>query len=273
MELIVTAYPSEWARRYTSLHGHLRRAVLLAHEGEEDAALDAFDQVPTADRDDLFHFERGAVLARKGDADKARQDLERAIAINPSHFLARETLIDIDFGLGDLDSAEVRLRTLLERGEASGFCYGRLAAVEASRGKLDEALALSKQALACGSDPQVVMLTASLLECCGNTAEAEEVLGRLPTGGCGGHNVPLAEFWVRHGKNLEKALSAFQGAMRHEPDNPRWRVRIAQVYFAQGRRAEAEHLATMALETSTLDPEMSNEAKSLMEACRSVTNP
>lgn len=272
MELIVTAYPPEWARRYGSLHGHLRRAVLLAHEGEESEALEAFDQVPVSDRDDLFHFERGAVLARRGNVDQARQDLENALAINPEHLLARETLIDIDFARGDLQAAEARLQTLLDRGEAPGFAYGRLAAIEASRGQIEAALAHGRQALACGSDPQVVLLTAALLERDGNAAEAEAVLGRLPTG-CGGQNVPLAEFWIRHGKNLEKALAAVQGALRHEPDNPRWRVRIAQIYFAQGRRAEAAHLLTQALDAPSLDPEMRQEAESLIEDCRSDTNP
>lgn len=273
MELIVTAYPPEWTRRYTALHGHLRRAVLLAHEGKDGEALDAFDQVPTADRDDLFHFERGGVLARRGDGDRARQDLENAVALNPEHLLARETLIDLDFGRGDLDSAEKRLKVLLERGEAPGFACGRLAVIEASRGNLDAALAHGRQALAYESDPQVVVLTASLLERGGNIGEAEAVLGKLPTGGCGGHNVPLAEFWVRHGKNLEKALSALQGALRHEPDNPRWRVRIAQAYHAQGRRGEAEHLLSQALNTPSLDAEMRQEAEAVLAACRLNTTP
>lgn len=273
LELILTSYPHEWAHRYNRLHGHLRRGFLLAHEGREEEALDAFDLVPIADRDDLYHFERGSLLARTGDEDGARKDLEKALGINPSHLLAHETLIDLDFARGDLDAAEGRLRTLLGRGEAPAFCYGRLAAVEASRGRLEEALSLGLEALSHGSDPQVILLTASLLERAGRTAEAEAILSRFPSGGCGGHNVPLAEFWIRHGKNLDKALAAFQGSLRHEPDSPRWRVRIAQVYFAQGRRREAEHLLTQALTGASLDPDLSREANSILEACRSTTNP
>ena len=52
----------------------------------------------------------------------------------------------------------------------------------------------------------------------------------MAPGGCGGGAHPLqAEFWLRHGKNLDRALESFKGALRHELDNPRWLLRIAQV--------------------------------------------
>ena len=81
---------------------------------------------------------------------------------------------------------------------------------------------------------------------------------QLPGGGCsGGPALPLAEFWLRHGKNLDKALEAFKGALRQEPSNPRWLLRVAEVYLARGWKKEGEHILCKLLADADLDPELS----------------
>jgi predicted Zn-dependent protease len=108
-----------------------------------------------------------------------------------------------------------------------------------------------------------------LLEHHGKPNEAERVLMHLSGGGCsGGPSLPLAEFWLRHGKNLDKALESFKGALRSEPDNPRWLLRVAQVYLARGWEKEGIGLLEKALNAATLEPRLQAEGKALLDAAR-----
>jgi len=91
----------------------------------------------------------------------------------------------------------------------------------------------------------------------------------LPSAGCGGGAHPLlAEFWLRHGKNLDRALESFKGALRNELDNPRWLLRIAQVYIAKGWNKEAAKQIEALLARGGLSPELDAEVQAAAEAVR-----
>lgn len=272
MELVLAGYPSSLSARYAQMSHLLQEAFLLCHEGRTAEAANLFAQIPASLQDDLFHFERGGLRARTGDAEGAIEDLEKTLALNPSHALAAETLVDLELACGRVSSAERRLRSFVSDAQRSTFGHGRLAAIESARGNPDKALEHGLLALP-GGDPQVVLLTASLLEKAGRLPEAEQALGRLPSGGCSGGNLPLAEFWVRHRMNLDKALSAFKGALRQDPDNPRWLLRIAQAYLARGWDKEALAPAQRVLAAVDPDSGLSQEARDVLAACRVDRSP
>ena len=129
------------------------------------------------------------------------------------------------------------------------------------KGDFPAAASLGEQALAMGSrEPQTILLTAHLLETAGNVNAAEGILGRLEGGGCGGGGpVALAEFWLRHNRNLDKALESFKAAFRQEGDNPRWALRIGQVYLAKGWKKEGLPLLRAALNDPKLGSELQQE--------------
>jgi tetratricopeptide (TPR) repeat protein len=270
VELIVASYPEEWAERYLQRSDAFHEAFLLAHEGRAEEALTAFDAVTEEHRDDLFYFERGALRGRIGETALACSDLEKVLDLNPNHFLAIETLVHLELSTHREVSAEARLRRMLLRGIAPAFCHGNLARILVRRGELQTALEHGQQALAGGdASVETLLLTASLLEQNGQPNEAERVLVRLPGGGCsGGPNLPLAEFWLRHGKNLDKALESFKAALRSEPDNPRWILRVAQVYLARGWKKEGVSLLEKVLATDSLEPGLSAEAAALLDASK-----
>jgi tetratricopeptide (TPR) repeat protein len=270
VELIVASYPERWAERYLQLRGSFREAFLLAHEGRAEDALTAFDAVAEGERDDLFYFERGALRARVGEAAQATADLEKALEFNPGHFLAFETLVHLELSTGNENSAETRLNGMLARDFAPAFCHGNLAIIFARRSEQRKALDHGLQAIAGGErSMETLLLTASLLEQNGQTNEAERVLMHMSGGGCsGGPGLPLAEFWLRHGKNLDKALESFKGALRSDPDNPRWLLRVAQVYLARGWEKEGIGLLEKALSAATLEPRLHAEGKALLDAAR-----
>jgi tetratricopeptide (TPR) repeat protein len=269
LELLLSSYPPDLASRYAGLTGPLLEGFLLAHDGSHAQALERFADVPAAEQDDLFHFERGGARARTGDLPGAIADFELAITLNPSHLLAMETLVDLTLER-EPDRAEEILHRMLADEGALLFAHGRLALLMARRGRLEEALEHASRSLAAGNDPDTIVLAASLLERQGRIEEAETVLRRLPSGGCGGQgvHVRLAELWLRQRKNLDQALTAFTSALRQD-GNPVWRLRIAEVYVAKGWRKEATALLHQLLATAHLDPETTRAATVMLSSAGS----
>jgi len=237
LELVLANYPPDLAERYWQTGTDFRLAFLAAHEGRDAEALAGFDALPAEERDDLFHFERGALRARMGDVTAGRRDLEQAVVMNSSHPLAFETLVRLDFLENRPKEAEARLNHMLTANLLPAFCHGCLARLRAAEGDMPAALAHGEEALREGPvEMEVLLLTASLYERAGRFAEAEGLLKRLPTSGCGGApHVLLAEFWLRRGQLPKKALESFRAEASREPANPRWPLRMAQAYAYLGR--------------------------------------
>lgn len=261
-DLMLATYPADMAARYEGRGQGFQLAVLAAHDGDEQTALKLFEQVPEAHRDDLFYFERGSLHAQSGENSLARNDFAQAVALNSGLLPALDALLTLELDHGWSEEAELRLQQLLATGEAPVLCYERLALLRYRKGDLQAAAELGQQALVKGSsEPQTILLTAHLLEAAGNLQGAEAVLQRLQGGGCGGGGpVALAEFWLRHNRQLDKALESFKSAFRQENDNPRWALRIGQVYLAKGWKKEGLPLVQAALKDPKLGPDLQQEA-------------
>ena len=270
MELLLATLPEEFAAEYAAAGPGFLQAWLAAQEGEDERALALFNAVPAAERGPLFFAERGVVLARSGQPAPAEADLRTALNAFPELFHPFDALVTLLAVTRRHAELEQLLRQALEEGRFVGYCWARLAQIEAGRGNLEGAAAACAAALAEGEiDPATIVQCAQLLEHAGRQGEAEALLSRLPSGGCGGGAHPLqAEFWLRHGQHLERALESFKGALRHEPDNPRWLLRIAQVYIAKGWKREAvapiEHL----LRRGELSAELQDEVQAAAAAVR-----
>ena len=268
LELILSSYPPGWSERYRMTGERFLEAFLLAHEGREREALDCFDRVPENEQGELFYFERGALLGRLGDPERAIADLERALELDPENPLALDTLVSLELDGGKEAEAEKRLRDLLDRNLFSAFCHSRLALILARREDSEAALDHGLQALDQGNlDAETLLLSANLLEQKNRLEEAEELLSRLSAGGCGGGaHVLLAEFWLRRRKNLDQALEAFKGALRQEGDNPRWRLRIAQAYLSRGWKREGLPMLEEVVSDPRLDPALREEGLAQLRA-------
>jgi tetratricopeptide (TPR) repeat protein len=270
LELLLATLPSELAERYVAAGEIFLQGWLAAQEGEDQRALTLFKQVPEAQRGPMFQVERGVVLARNGDAAAAEADLRAALASVPELFHPFDALVTLLAVTQRHDELEVLLRQTLDEGRFAGYCWSRLAQLEAGRGHVAAALVAGEQALAEGElDPATVLMCAELQERQGEYAKAEALFARLPSGGCGGGAHPLlAEFWLRHGKNLDRALESFKGALRHELDNPRWLLRIAQVYIAKGWKKDAVGPIESLLQRGGLPEELAVEVRAAAEAIR-----
>lgn len=264
LELLLAAYPDNLRDRYLNLDDRFIEAILLAHEGSSDAAFQILDALPDDVRDDLFWFERGSLLARLGRTHTACQDLDRCLSLNLEHQLAREILIELLVDSGDYPAAQHYLNTPEGHVLPNGFRSARLALIANVHGDMEQSLAFSLSAIEQGCRDENVLLNASRLsEERGLLAEAERILHLLPaTGGCSGSgNLPLAEFRLRHRKDLDKALDTFRALARHDQTNPFWALRLGQTYLALQRNKEARPLLEVYLAAGT-DEKLLLEARS-----------
>jgi len=270
MELLLATLPEELAVQYGAAGPAFLQAWLAAQEGDDERAMALFASVPEAERGPLFCAERGVVLARSGKAAQAEVDLRAALRAFPELFHPFDALVTLLAVTRRHTELETMLRETLAEGRFAGYCWARLAQIEAGRGNVDAAVAACAAALAEGEiEPATIVHCAQLQEDAGRQAEAERLLARLPSGGCGGGAHPLlAEFWLRHGQHLDRALESFKGVLRHEPDNPRWLLRIAQVYIAKGWRKDALGPIESLLARGGLSEDLAVEVRAAAEAIK-----
>lgn len=263
MELLLATLPEELAERYMNAGVEFRKAWLLAQDGEDQAALDLFGKVPEAERNALFLYERGALLARNDQNNKARQDLQAALTADPNLFQAFDALADVLVATGKVNDLEKVLKQNLSEERFVGYCWARLAEIHAHRREFEPALAAGMKAMDEGiNDANLTLICAQILESLERFDEAEAMLMRMPGGGCGGGVHPmLAEFWLRRGQNFNQALESFKGALRQERDNPRWLLRISQVYLAKGWRKEASEQIERLMQQGNLPEQIRDEVR------------
>lgn len=264
LELLLATMPPELANRYLSAGTEFRQAWLAVQDGEDKQALELLAEVPEAQRNALFLFERGALMIRAGQLKKAYQDLQAALTLEPDLFPAFEALGDVLAATGRIDELTRALKENLSAERFVGYSWARLAELHTQRREFEPALAAGLKAIDEGiMDPGLISLCAQLQERSEHFDEAEALLMRMPGGGCGGGAHPLlAEFWLRRGKNLDRALESFKGALRQERDNPRWLLRISQVYLAKGWRKEASEQVQRLMSQKELPEEIRAELKS-----------
>ena len=270
LELCLGGYPEGAVDRYLALGPPLKAAVVLAHGGETQAALEAFAGVPAADQKEDFHYERGVLLARQGEVEGAVADLERCLDLAPAHPLVGDVLFNLLLGAGRLEPAATLVGTLEAAGCPASFCLARRAILQAVAGNYDQALQLAEAAYGAGSrEGELLVLFAQLLERQGRVDQAEQIYVQTAgSGGCGGGgiSVPLAEFWLRHKRQLDRVLEGFKGLWQQEPGNPLWMLRTGQTYLAKGWTGQGRELLRRLVDRNDIPAELFDEARQALDA-------
>jgi len=270
LDLILTSYPESLRERYQHREKDFVAAFLRAHEGNDAQADELFKKVAVADRDDLYWFEVGSLQARMGHLTQAKESLEQSLQQNPALLLTVEALVEVLLALGQTDDA----RTFVEEkiaadNEEDLSPYHALLVSIYSRLQEWPAAAVHVRHCLQGdySDPSFIALAAAVMEKIGQIEEAEALLKRLPAGGgCKGSNISLqlAEFYLRHERELEKAFSSFNAAVKQDPENPRWRLRLAQTCFARQWHKDGMQLLRQLGDFPALPAEMEAEVKRML---------
>jgi len=267
LELVLTSYPADLAKRYAAKGDLFKEAFLFSHAGEDEQALPLWQQVDEAEQDDLYWFELGSLLARQGDFEEAQVALEQALAENPELLLAIEALVPVLLTGGDYPLVEERLQSFLAQGIDPAFCYAQLTSLAAQQQDFSSAATHAREAITAGSiDREFLLLAAAVLEQVGALDDAENILQMLPVSGCGGGtSLPLAEFWLRQNRELDRILETFNAACREDPEDPRWQLRVAQTYLAKNWHKDGLKLLRMVVADPRLEPELAEEARQLLE--------
>ncbi|MDH3997328.1 MAG: hypothetical protein OET90_00675 [Desulfuromonadales bacterium] len=270
IELLLATMEPKLAPRYQNASPQFLQAWLATQDGEDALALRLFDAIPPAERNALFLFEHGSLLARSGKLAQAQKELHAALTTEPELFSAFAVLTEVLAASEQIGPLEKMLKESLAAQRFGGFCWARLAEIHVRRNELEPALAAGLKALDEGeADPPLMIMCAQLLERDERFDEAEALLQRLPGGGCGGGAHPmLAEFWLRRGTNVDRALESFKGAMRQEQSNPRWLLRISQVYLAKGWKKQAAEQIERLMSHGGLPEELKSEVEAAADACR-----
>jgi tetratricopeptide (TPR) repeat protein len=269
-DLVLTAYPVELRPRYLELSTLMRQAILLAHEERGDEALALFSKVLDSERNDIFHYESGALFARRNQYANAVKALQQAISVNPGFVLAALTLVDLHVVNKNYAAAENLLSQMLQANCMPDYCHARLAVICQAQGDSTKAYEHATKALGLGhNEPELMVFVARTLESQGRIDEAEGVLSSIPVGGgcSGGANVELADFWLRHKKNLQKSLEMFKKAAKGDPTNPLWGYHIARVYLALGWTKEAKQILKTFVEADSIDGSLRENAIQLLKSC------
>ncbi|MCK4503148.1 MAG: hypothetical protein KAU22_08935 [Desulfuromonadales bacterium] len=266
IELILTSYPPAMAARYTAKNEDFKTAFLATHAGRDEQALLLWQQLDETDHDDLYWFELGSLLGRKGDLVNARSALETALQQNPQLLLAVESLVTVFIANDEYQLAQELLHQTLEQGGNPAFCHAQLTFLHLQQDNYPESAEHARQALLAGNtETQFILLAAMVLEHIGAVDETERVLKMVPATGCGGAtSLPLAEFWLRHNQHLGEILDTFNAACREEPDNPRWQLRVAQTYLARKWDKDGIKLLRKVVADPRLEPELAEEATQLL---------
>ena len=264
LDLLLTAYPQALAERYAQRSTTFKEAFVRSQAGEDQEACELWQKVLPAERDDLYYFEWGSLMARQQRPGEAAEALDRALGINPGLTAALDVLVAVLVSRDGYGAAMERLEKALNDGIDEGLVRARRATLEAQQERPEAALEEARRAFAAGHDePAFLVLSASLHEKLGDLDEAEQLLQKLPAPrGCrGGISLPLAEFWLRQQCELPRVLEAFNTACREDPGNPRWQLRAAQTYAARGWTRDAKKLLSKVVGDPRLEPQLRREAE------------
>lgn len=123
-------------------------ALTLSESGRSEEALDALGRAERLEPDvTQIHYLRGVILGGQDRYREAAAALERTVAMNPRHVLARFKLALAYLRLGETDRAEVVLNAVIADEPNNMRAYQNLAALAYTRGDLARAESLARRAV------------------------------------------------------------------------------------------------------------------------------
>lgn len=182
-----------------ALYRLVMSALELSEAGKPDAALDALRQAQRLDASvTQVHYLAGVILGGQQRYAEAAAALERAVALNPRHVVARFKLALAYVRLGQADRAEQALHTVLRDEPRNVRALHNLAAIAYTRGDVRRTEELERQALAIDRNYFEAWNTlGAVYIVSGRTADALDALAtatRLnPTSGQALYNLALAQ--------------------------------------------------------------------------------
>ncbi len=212
----------------------------LLDQGLESAAIMAFERAAQAKPGAPTLYRLGTLLARTGDAARAREAFERALSLQPDLAEANNDLGALLGKEGDVEGAITRFRAAIASTPDYPDALNNLGYALLLTGRDAEARALYERALALQPDfPEALNNLGLLAGRTGDMDRAEkyfrEALRRRPDYGEAASN--LAVVLVNRGE-AESAVSLLDTFLERAPDYEGTYVTLAKIHLSAGRITE-----------------------------------
>lgn len=182
-------------------------AMLYAHLGEHDKAIQILSKLLKIKKEDFLYLNRGFTYAKKGDPEKAIQDYNKAIRLNPKEFIFYYNRGSAYHDKGDLEKAIVNYDEAIRLNPKFVGAYLDRGLAYKKKGKLKKAIEDFNEA---------IMLNPKLTDAYFNRGHAYEDKG-----------------------DLEKAIEDYNEAIRLNPKKPNIYNNRGTAYAGKGNLEKA----------------------------------
>ena len=222
------------------LRNYLPYGRELLDQGLERAAVEAFERAAQANPTPSTLYRLGTLLAKSGEASRARAAFERALALQPDLAEANNDLGALLAQQGDLPAAIERFRAALASTPDYPDALNNLGYALLLSGNNDEARGLYEKAIALQPDFPEALNNLGLLYGRGGDMERAErnfraALSRRGNYGEAANN--LAIVLVSKGQ-MDAAVQLLEGFLDKTPEYQDAYVTLAKIHFSAGRSRE-----------------------------------
>jgi Tfp pilus assembly protein PilF/peroxiredoxin len=223
-----------------SLRNYLPYGRELLDQGLERAAVEAFERAAQANPAPSTLYRLGTLLAKSGEASRARSAFERALALQPDLAEANNDLGALLAQQGDLPAAIERFRAALASTPDYPDALNNLGYALLLSGNNDEARGLYEKAIALQPDFPEALNNLGLLYGRGGDMERAErnfraALSRRGNYGEAANNLALV--LVSKGQ-MDAAVQLLEGFLDKTPEYQDAYVTLAKIHFSAGRSRE-----------------------------------
>ena len=261
-------YAVEEGRRYLQkkpdAHAmRVRVAQSLVFLGRLDEALKEVNEIPESARDEAVDFALGRIYTAKGENDKARALLLKALEKQPNHPDILRGLLQIEEKTGQTQESLARIQKALAEKPDDPKLQQLAAVVALSQGKVDEATKALEHAIEVAPDDMTsYQQLADLYVRTGRTSQTieiyEKALERKP-------DQPRIHHFLgvlyEYGGKSEAAVTHYEEAIKLSPDLAESKNNLAYLYAESGKNLD--RALDLAQDAKALMPDDPNTADTL----------
>jgi len=245
------------------------RAMAANQRGNAQQAIDYVNaSLGKENRNPMTYLQRASLLAANPEAvDKALDDLQQALSINPDFIEALALQARILTQLGQNAEASYALRSLLEKAPGNNAARGQLAQLYINEGRIDAAELLIRDGLDLDPDnPNWLRLSASISASRGDLGEAIANFERLMESNPNAQTlIQLAGLYLRENRaaDAQTLLDQYPEQISASPTLQGVR---GSVLTALGQREPAERVFSLALQRSTSQAQVNGVVRQMINS-------
>ncbi len=202
------------------------------------------------------HYHLGLTYLRLGEPNRAYQELQRTIEIDPANYAARVDIANMLIAAKFYKEAQEQLDILIAKQPDSPDVHSALANFKARQGDLPGALQEMQKAISLDPNRSEAFLNLAMMQIEAQQFDAAEAsLKKATTLDPKAMNAQLAlgGFYQTRGR-LPEAEEQFKHAISVDPKSPDPRSALVRLYMMQGKKSEAESFLQQSKQDLSANP-------------------